>query len=235
MRSTRRIILKLSGEAFQKKGASIDAGACMELAKEIRILCETGLQLGIVVGGGNHIRGLTAVQWGLERVVADNMGMLGTVINALGLQSALEQSGIPCRVMTAVRMTQIAEPLVRRKAIRHLEKGRVVIFAAGTGNPFFSTDTAAAMRAAEVGAESLLKATKVDGVYSSDPIKDSSAVKYDKLTFSEVLSRDLRVMDSTAVSLCRENRIPIYIFSLRPSGNIGRVIAGESTGTVIKG
>ncbi len=232
----KRILLKLSGEALMgDKGYGIDAGTVDFMAKEIRGVVALGVQLSIVIGGGNIFRGVQASLEGMERASADYMGMLATVINALALQNALEKYDIPTRVQSAIEMRELAEPYIRRKAVRHLEKGRVVIFAAGTGNPYFTTDTAAALRAMEIGADVILKATKVDGVYSSDPVKDPRARKYTELTYMEVLKKGLRVMDSTAVTLCMDNSLPIVVFNLRGKGNIRKAIEGKTVGTLVRG
>ncbi len=217
------------------KGYGIDAGTVDFMAKEIRGVVALGVQLSIVIGGGNIFRGVQASLEGMERASADYMGMLATVINALALQNALEKYDIPTRVQSAIEMRELAEPYIRRKAVRHLEKGRVVIFAAGTGNPYFTTDTAAALRAMEIGADVILKATKVDGVYSSDPVKDPRARKYTELTYMEVLKKGLRVMDSTAVTLCMDNSLPIVVFNLRGKGNIRKAIEGKTVGTLVRG
>jgi uridylate kinase len=230
----KRILLKLSGEAMAgEAGFGIDAARVAEIAEEIHEVAQTGTQLGIVVGGGNFFRGLTPGQANLDRVVTDQMGMLATVINALALQAALERRGAFTRVMSAIEMHQIAEPYIRRRAIRHLEKGRLVIFAAGTGSPYFSTDTAASLRAVEIQANVIAKATKVDGVYDKDPLRYADAVRYDRITYSEVLAKNLAVMDATAISMCRENRLPIVVFNLNARGSIRRVAAGAPIGTVI--
>jgi len=231
----RRIILKLSGEVLAGEEASfgIDATRVDSLAAEIADVARTGVQIGLVVGGGNFFRGVAAAAKHMDRVAADHMGMLATVINALALQDALEKAGIPTRVMTAMEMHQIAEPYIRRRAIRHLEKGRIVIFAAGTSNPFFSTDTAATLRALEIHADVVAKATRVDGVYDKDPLANPDAVRYADIEFSEVLSKNLRVMDASAVAMCRDNRLPIVVFNLTVRGNIMRMAKGEPIGTLI--
>ncbi len=230
----KRILLKLSGEAMAgKAGFGIDAGRVAEIAEEIHSTAGQGVQIGVVVGGGNFFRGLEAQGRGRDRVVVDQMGMLATVMNALALQAALEDRGAFTRVMSAIEMHQVAEPYIRRRAIRHLEKGRLIIFAAGTGSPYFSTDTAAALRAVEVRAEVIAKATKVDGVYDQDPLEHPGAVRYPKISYQDVLVRNLGVMDATAVSMCRENRLPIVVFNLNVAGNIARVAAGEPIGTLI--
>ena len=204
------------------------------LAAEVAEVARTGVQIGLVVGGGNFFRGVSAAAHNMDRVAADHMGMLATVINAIALQDALEKQGIPTRVMTAISMPSVAEPYIRRRAIRHLEKGRIVIFGAGTSNPYFSTDTAATLRGLEIHAEVVAKATSVDGVYDKDPRKHSDAVRYDSITFQEVLARQLGVMDASAVAMCRDNKLPICVFDLRQSGNIMRVAMGESVGTLIQ-
>lgn len=231
----KKILLKLSGEALMgDKGYGIDAGTVDFIAKEIRDVASLGVQLSIVIGGGNIFRGVQASLEGMERASADYMGMLATVINALALQNALEKYQIPTRVQSAIEMRELAEPYIRRRAMRHLEKGRVVIFAAGTGNPYFTTDTAAALRAMEIGADVILKATKVDGVYSSDPMKNPDAVKYDKLTYMEVLKKGLGVMDSTAITLCMDNGLPIVVLNLRGKGNIKKAVEGKKIGTIVR-
>jgi uridylate kinase len=229
-------MLKLSGEALAgQQGYGIDPDIIMGIAKEIREVVDLGVQLAIVIGGGNIFRGLAASSAGMDRASADYMGMLATVMNSLALQDALEKAGVITRVQSAIEMQAIAEPYIRRRAVRHLEKGRVVIFGAGTGNPFFTTDTAASLRAIEIGAEIILKATKVDGVYNADPAKDKNAVKYDQLSYLDVLKQGLEVMDSTATSLCMDNDLPILVFDLTTNGNIQRVVCGEQIGTVVKG
>jgi uridylate kinase len=232
----RRILLKLSGEALQgEQKYGIDPKFLKKLAREIKKVADLGVQIAIVIGGGNIFRGVSGATQGMDRATADYMGMLATVINALALQDALEKLGLHTRVLTAIEMREIAEPYIRRRAIRHLEKGRVVIFGAGTGNPFFTTDTAAALRAAEINAEVLLKATKVDGIYTADPLKDKNAKKLDRITYKEVITNGIKVMDSTAVSLCMENNIPIIVFDVRKEGNLERVVKGESIGSLVDG
>ncbi len=232
----KRILLKLSGEALAGKlGYGIDPDIIREIAMEIRGVVDLGIQVAIVIGGGNIFRGVAASSMGMDRASADYMGMLATVMNSLALQDALEKAGVITRVQSAIEMQEIAEPYIRRRAVRHLEKGRVVIFGAGTGNPFFTTDTAASLRAIEIGAEIILKATKVDGVYDSDPAKNKDAVKYEQLTYLDVLKQGLRVMDSTATSLCMDNDLPILVFNLTTSGNIERVVCGDRIGTIVKG
>jgi len=229
-----RILLKLSGEALGgEMRLYVDHGVVGDIAKELAEVHEKGLQLAIVVGGGNIFRGGEAAAAGMERTTGDHMGMLATVINALALQHALEKIGIPTRVQSAIHMAELCEPYIRRRAVRHLEKGRVVIFAAGTGNPYFTTDTAASLRAVEIGAECILKATNVDGVFTSDPKKDKDAKFIKELSYIEVLNRHLGVMDSTAISLCMENDLPIIVFNLRKEGNILRVVSGEEVGTLV--
>ena len=231
-----RVILKLSGEALLgAASAGIDHGTVRRIAEEIRRVHERGVQVAIVIGGGNIVRGMEASLQGLDRATGDYMGMLGTVINALALRDAIERAGMPCRVQSAISMQQIAEPFIPRRAVRHLEKGRVVILAAGTGNPFFTTDTTAALRAAEIGAEVLLKATKVDGIYTADPLKDPSATRFAHLTYMDVLNRGLTVMDNTALTLCMDNGTPIVVFDLLAEGNIERVVLGDDIGTRVDG
>ena len=217
------------------KGYGIDAHTVDFMAREIKEVFSLGIQLAIVIGGGNIFRGVQASLEGMERASADYMGMVATVINALALQNALEKYGIPTRVQSAIEMKELAEPYIRRKAMRHLEKGRVVIFAAGTGNPYFTTDTAAALRAMEIGADIIMKGTKVDGVYSADPMKTPHAVKYTSLTYIDVLKKGLGVMDSTAISLCMDNNLPIVVFNLRGKGNIKKIIEGKNIGTLVRG
>ncbi len=230
----KRLLLKLSGEALMGGQAyGIDMTVAERLSKDIAAAVAAGAQIAIVVGGGNIFRGLTGAAKGMDRATADYMGMLATVINGLALQDALEQASVLTRVVTAIEMRAVAEPFIRRRAIRHLEKGRVVIFAAGTGNPFFTTDTAAALRAAEMSCNALLKGTKVDGVYSADPKRDKSATRYETLTYLDVLSKDLKVMDASAISLARENRIPILVFSIQEAGGFAQVLAGRGRSTII--
>jgi uridylate kinase len=229
-----RVLLKLSGEALMGDEAfGIDPATATQIAREIGEIQMLGVQTGVVIGGGNLFRGLAASARGMDRATADYMGMLATVINALALQDALEQINVTTRVVTAVEMRAVAEPFIRRRAIRHLEKGRVVIFAAGTGNPYFTTDTAAALRAMEMRAEVILKGTKVDGIYSADPMLDASAERYETISYLQVIERSLKVMDSTAVTLCMDNKLPIVVFNLRQSGNLRRVIMGEPVGTTV--
>jgi uridylate kinase len=230
----RRVLLKLSGEALLGKSSfGIDTQVVGSIADEIREVAALGVQMGIVIGGGNIFRGMEASAGGMDRTTADYMGMLATVINSLALQSALEHIDVITRVQTAIEMREVAEPFIQRRAIRHLEKGRVVIFAAGTGNPYFTTDTAATLRAVEIRADVIIKATKVDGVYDRDPVRYADAVKYEKISYTDVLTKDLKVMDSTAISLCRDNGLPLVVFNLLKAGNIKRVICGEAVGTVV--
>jgi uridylate kinase len=229
-----RILLKLSGEVLAGEGSfGIDAGRVAALAAEVAEVARTGVQIGLVVGGGNFFRGVAAAAQNMDRVSADHMGMLATVINALALQDALEKQGVPTRVMTAIEMHEVAEPYIRRRAIRHLEKGRIVVFAAGTSNPYFSTDTAATLRGLEIHAEVVAKATRVDGVYDRDPLKSADAIRFDEIGYSEVLSKNLKVMDASAVAMCRDNRLPIVVFNLTVYGNIMRMVMGEPIGTLI--
>ena len=230
----KRILLKLSGEALQgNQGYGIDATVMRTIAAEIEDLVGLGVEVAIVIGGGNIFRGLSAAASGMDRASADYMGMLATVMNSLALQDGLEQRGVHTRVLSAIEMREVAETYVRRRAVRHLEKGRVVIFGAGTGNPYFTTDTAAALRAMEIHAEVLMKATKVDGVYDKDPHKHADAVRYSRLTYLDVLSRGLDVMDSTAIALCKENNLPILVFNMLERNNIRRVVCGEELGTLV--
>jgi uridylate kinase len=235
MAGYKRILLKLSGEVLAGGAAfGIDAEKVKALAAEVAEVAASGIQIGVVVGGGNIFRGVAAAAQKMDRVTADHMGMLATVINSLALSDALEHMGFPTRVMSAIEMHQVAEPYIRRRAIRHLEKGRIVIFAAGTSNPYFSTDTAATLRALEIKAEVIAKATRVDGVYDKDPLKFSDAVKYNDITYLEVLSQGLGVMDATSIAMCRDNRLPILVFNLNTPGNIMRMAQGEDVGTVIR-
>jgi uridylate kinase len=230
----RRVLLKISGEGLMGgREYGLDDGVVSRFAEEIKDVCATGVQLCLVIGGGNIFRGVAGAAKGMERAGADYMGMLATVINALAMQSALERIGVDIRVQSAIAMTAVCEPYVRRRAVRHMEKGRVVIFAAGTGNPFFTTDTAAALRAAEMGCDALLKATQVDGVYSDDPKKAPDATRFETLTYMDVLSKDLKVMDASAISLARENDIPILVFALREKGVLREVLAGRGRCTTI--
>jgi uridylate kinase len=230
----KRVLLKLSGEALMgNQGFGVDPAMAARIAEELAELHSIGVEVAATVGGGNIVRGISVSAAGMDRVSGDYMGMLGTVINALALQNALERLGVYTRVQSAIEMKEVAEPFIRRRAIRHLEKGRVVIFAAGTGNPYFSTDTAAALRAMEIGAEAILKATKVDGIYDSDPVLNPSAKLIEKLTYLEVLEKGLRVMDTTAITLCMENKMPIVVFNLLQRGNIRDVVLGSKVGSVI--
>ena len=230
----RRIVLKLSGEALAGgQGYGIDPPVLDRVGAEVRDVTELGVQVAIVIGGGNIFRGIAASAGGMDRATADYMGMLATIINALALQDSLEKAGLQTRVLSAIEMRAVAEPYIRRRAIRHLEKGRVVIFAAGTGNPFFTTDTAGALRAVEIGADAILKATKVDGIYSADPKKDPMARRIEKVTYIEVLNRGLGVMDTTAISLCMDNKLPIVVFDLTRPGNIKRLVLGEPVGSIV--
>jgi uridylate kinase len=230
----KRILLKLSGEALAgEQGTGINPAVINQIAQDVKAAYDTGVQIGLVIGGGNIFRGLAASAQGMDRANSDYMGMLATCINALALQEALEKAKVPTRVQSAIQMAEIAEPYIRRKAIRHLEKGRVVIFAAGTGNPFFTTDTAASLRAMEINAEVLMKATKVDGIYDKDPTKHKDAIKYDKISYIDVLKQGLQVMDSTAISLCMDNKLPIMTFDLAKTGNILKAVCGENIGTTV--
>jgi len=230
----RRVLLKISGEALAgRQGYGIEPETINRIAEEIREVVEMGVQLAIVIGGGNMFRGIAASAGGMDRATGDYMGMLATVINALALQDAIEKAGVPVRVLSAIEMRAVAEPYIRRRAMRHLEKGRVVVFAAGTGNPFFTTDTAGALRAVEIGAEALLKASRVDGIYTADPLKNPKAVKLERVGYIEALNRGLEVMDTTAISLCMDNKLPIVVFDLTTRGNIRRIVAGEAVGSVV--
>jgi uridylate kinase len=232
----RRILLKLSGEALAgRQGYGIDPEILARVADEVGEVVLLGVQLAVVIGGGNIFRGVAASAGGMERATGDYMGMLATVINALALQDAIEKAGVPTRVLSAIEMRAVAEPYIRRRAIRHLEKGRVVVFAAGTGNPFFTTDTAGALRAVEIGAEAIFKATRVDGIYTADPERDASAVRLERVGYIEVLNRGLKVMDTTAISLCMENKLPIVVFDLTRPGNIRRIVMGEQVGSTVSG
>jgi len=229
-----RVLLKLSGEALMGESAfGIDPAVTTQIAREIAEINSLGIQIAIVIGGGNLFRGLAASAKGMDRATADYMGMLATVINGLALQDALEKAGINTRVATAIEMRAVAEPFIRRRAVRHLEKGRVVVFAAGTGNPYFTTDTAAALRAMEMKADVILKGTKVDGIYTADPMLNPDATKYDNISYLKVLAEGLKVMDATAISLCMDNKLPIVVFNLRTPGNLRRVIMGEAVGTTV--
>jgi len=230
------ILLKLSGEALMGEGEyGIDFNTANFIVNEIKEVVEMGVRVGVVVGGGNIFRGIQGAARNMDRVSADYMGMLATVINSLALQDGLEKIGVPTRVQTAIEMRQIAEPFIRRRAMRHLEKSRVVIFAAGTGNPYFTTDTAATLRGTEINAQVILKATKVDGVYTADPKKDKNAVKFEKISYLDVLNKGLQVMDSTAISMCMDNKIPIIVFDIYGKGNMKKVVMGEKIGTVVEG
>jgi len=229
-----RILLKISGEVLAGEGSfGVDASRVAALASEVAEVARSGVQIGLVVGGGNFFRGVAAAAQNMDRVAADHMGMLATVINALALQDALEKAGVPTRVMTAIEMHEVAEPYIRRRAIRHLEKGRIVIFAAGTSNPYFSTDTAATLRGLEIHAEVVAKATRVDGVYDKDPLKSPDAVRFSEIGYSDVLAKNLRVMDASAVAMCRDNKLAIVVFNLNVHGNIMRMAMGEPIGTLI--
>jgi uridylate kinase len=231
-----RVLLKLSGESLAgDQGYGIDPQTINAIAKEIREVVDSGVQLALVIGGGNIFRGLAASSKGMDRASADYMGMLATMINSLAMQDALEKAGVATRVQSAIAMAEVAEPYIRRRAMRHLEKGRVVIFGAGTGNPYFTTDTAASLRAMEINAQVILKGTKVDGVYSADPKKDPDAIKLPELTYIDVLKKGLQVMDATAISLCMDNKLPIIVFDLTTEGNIKKVIGGEEIGTIVQG
>jgi uridylate kinase len=234
-RGYRRVLLKISGEALMgEAGYGIDMAVCGRIAREVADAARQGFELCLVIGGGNIFRGLQGAASGMERASADYMGMLATVMNALAMSNAIEKEGVETRVLSAIPMVTVCEPYIRRRAMRHMEKGRVVIFAAGTGNPFFTTDTAAALRAAEMGCDALFKGTQVDGVYSADPKKDPNAERYDRLTYHEMLARNLQVMDHSAVSLMRENNVPIVVFSIQTRGGLGDVLAGGGTCTVIR-
>lgn len=230
----KRIILKLSGEALQgDKGFGIDPEIVRSIAEQITELASLKIQIAIVIGGGNIFRGLQAAEQGIDRATGDYMGMLATVINAIALQDAIEKSGTPTRVLSAIEMKQLTEPYIRRRALRHLEKGRVIILAAGTGSPYFTTDTAAALRASEIGADAILKATKVDGVFDADPVKNPSAKRFEEIPYMDVVKQRLGVMDATAVTLCMENNIPIVVFNLKKKGTMKRVVTGEKIGTLV--
>jgi uridylate kinase len=233
--SYKRILLKLSGEALLgNKEFGIDSSVISMYAKEIKSVVDLGIEVAIVIGGGNIFRGVSGVEGGMkDRANADYMGMLATVINAMALQSALENEGVYTRLTSAIKMEQIAEPFIRRRAIRHLEKGRVVIFGAGTGNPYFTTDTAASLRAVEIEADVILKGTRVDGIYTADPEKDASATRYDEISFTDVIKRNLKVMDMTAFTLCQENKLPIIVFDINQPGNLAQIVNGKSVGTLV--
>ncbi len=230
----KRILLKLSGEALMgEQSYGIDPAVATQIAKDVADIQSMGVETAIVIGGGNIFRGVAASARGMDRATADYMGMLATIINALALQDALEQQGVPTRVVTAIEMRAVAEPFIRRRAIRHLEKGRVVVFGAGTGNPYFSTDTAAALRAMEIKADVIMKGTKVDGIYDADPMLQPTATRFDRISYLQVLDKGLKVMDATAISLCMDNRLPIVVFNLKTPGNIKRAIAGEPIGSLV--
>lgn len=232
----KRILLKISGEVLTGEGEfGIDPAVIRQIAGEIREVRSLGIEIAVVIGGGNIFRGVASSSRGMDRVSADHMGMLATIINGIALQDALEKQGVQTRLQTAIEMKELAEPFIRRRAMRHLEKGRVVIFAGGTGNPFFTTDTTASLRAMEIGAEVILKATKVDGIYDTDPMMNRKARKYDELTYLDVLKKQLKVMDATAISLCMDHGIPIIVFNLKKKGNIRRVALGEKVGTKVRG
>lgn len=231
----KRILLKLSGEALMGQGThGIEPAVIQRLAAEINAVASSGVQLGLVIGGGNILRGAGMASQGMDRVSGDHMGMLATIINALALQDAIEKAGTPCRVMSALTINQVCEPYVCRRAIRHLEKGRVVVFAAGTGNPFFTTDSAASLRAIEIGADIMLKATKVDGIYSDDPVTNPDAVFYDRISFDEALEQKLGVMDATALVLCSEHNMPVRVFNIFEPGDLGRIVEGQDVGTLVQ-
>ena len=233
--SQQRVLLKLSGEALMGQGThGIEPAVIQRLAAEINAVASSGIQLGLVIGGGNILRGAGMASQGMERVAGDHMGMLATIINALALQDAIEKAGTPCRVMSALTINQVCEPYVCRRAIRHLEKGRVVVFAAGTGNPFFTTDSAASLRAIEIGADIMLKATKVDGIYSDDPVTNPDAVFYDRISFDEALEQKLGVMDATALVLCSEHNMPVRVFNIFEPGDLGRIVEGQDVGTLVQ-
>lgn len=231
----KRILLKLSGEALAgKAGTGINTTVIKQIAEDVSAAYKTGVQIGLVIGGGNIFRGVAASAEGMDRASSDYMGMLATMINSLALQDALENAGVPTRVQSAIAMAEIAEPYIRRRAIRHLEKGRLVIFGAGTGNPYFTTDTAASLRAMEINAQIIMKATKVDGIYDKDPMKNPDAKKYDRISYIDVLNQGLQVMDSTAISLCMDNKLPILTFDLMKTGNILKAVMGEEIGTIVQ-
>ncbi|QNL52397.1 UMP kinase [Olivibacter sp. SDN3] len=231
----KRILLKLSGEALMgNKQYGIDIDRVAQYAQDVKTVYDQGVEIAIVIGGGNIYRGLSAEKAGMDRVQADYMGMLATVINSMALQDALEKAGMKTRLLTAIKMEQICEPFIRRRAVRHLEKGRIVIFGAGTGNPYFTTDTAASLRAIEINADVVLKGTRVDGIYTADPEKDPNATKFDQITFQDVYNRGLNVMDMTAFTLCQENKLPIIVFDMNKTGNLTRLAKGETIGTLVK-
>jgi uridylate kinase len=232
----KRILLKLSGESLMgDKQYGIDIDRVAQYAGDIKAVHDQGVEIAIVIGGGNIYRGLSAEKAGMDRVQADYMGMLATVINSMALQDSLEKTGVKTRLLTAIKMEQICEPFIRRRAVRHLEKGRIVIFGAGTGNPYFTTDTAASLRAVEINADAVLKGTRVDGIYTSDPEKNADAIRYDEITFSEVYQKNLNVMDMTAITLCQENNLPIIVFDMNKPGNFMRIANGDPIGTLVKG
>jgi uridylate kinase len=232
----KRILLKLSGESLMgEKQYGIDMDRVAQYAHDIKAVHEEGIEIAVVIGGGNIYRGLSAEKAGMDRVQADYMGMLATVINSMALQDALEKTGLKTRLLTAIKMEQICEPFIRRRAVRHLEKGRIVIFGAGTGNPYFTTDTAASLRAVEINADAVLKGTRVDGIYTADPEKNPDATRYDEITFSEVYQKNLNVMDMTAITLCQENNLPIIVFDMNKPGNFMRIAKGEQIGTLVRG
>lgn len=232
----KRILLKLSGESLMgDKQYGIDIERVAQYARDIKAVHDEGIEIAIVIGGGNIYRGLSAEKSGMDRVQADYMGMLATVINSMALQDALEKTGVKTRLLTAIKMEQICEPFIRRRAVRHLEKGRIVIFGAGTGNPYFTTDTAASLRAVEINADAVLKGTRVDGIYTSDPEKFTDAVRYEEITFTEVYEKNLNVMDMTAITLCQENNLPIIVFDMNKPGNFMRIANGDPIGTLVKG
>lgn len=232
----KRILLKLSGESLMgEKQYGIDIDRVAQYAKDINEVHAQGIEIAIVIGGGNIYRGLSAEKAGMDRVQADYMGMLATVINSMALQDALEKTGVKTRLLTAIKMEQICEPFIRRRAVRHLEKGRIVIFGAGTGNPYFTTDTAASLRAVEINADVVMKGTRVDGIYTADPLKDPTATRFDEITFTEVYKKNLNVMDMTAITLCQENNLPIIVFDMNKPGNFKRLADGEPIGTLVRG
>lgn len=234
MSKYKRILLKLSGEALMgSQQFGIDNQRMLQYCQEVQSITDLGVEVAVVIGGGNIYRGMQAAESGIDRVQGDHMGMLATMINGLALQSGMESLGLKTRLLSAIKMEQIAEPFIRRRAIRHLEKGRIVIFGAGTGNPYFTTDTAASLRAIEIEADVILKGTRVDGIYTADPEKDASAKRFEKLTFNEVIQKNLNVMDMTAFTLCRENNLPIIVFDMNKSGNLKRLISGEAVGTLV--
>lgn len=232
----KRVLLKLSGEALMgEKSYGIDIDRVAQYAKDIQAVHARGIEIALVIGGGNIYRGLSAEKAGMDRVQADYMGMLATVINSMALQDALEKTGVKTRLLTAIKMEQICEPFIRRRAVRHLEKGRIVIFGAGTGNPYFTTDTAASLRAIEINADVVMKGTRVDGIYTADPLKDTNATRYDEISFDEVYQKNLNVMDMTAFTLCQENKLPIIVFDMNKPGNFMRLAEGEPIGTLVRG